>query len=199
LLLILGMVTVIGLVVVVIRMIITWPRHIGSRPRVRRLRLLVVLGLLAYCALPYTPFALRHKFSFMRGFEKYAKANVDISAIQAWLAEIDPNEFDKDDGDAWQKRHEAALQLPAIARLAGDARLRVVVSGEEQGRPMVYLCWFSWLRGSWGVAVGHEDMEIPYTESPFWHYDASGNKTYREHGEYRSQIAPGAYVWADLD
>jgi hypothetical protein len=194
-----------GLPALVIRMIISWPKHIRSRRRLWALRLLLVPGLLAYCAVWFTPLPPSPRRAFIRGFEKYMKGNVDVPAIQTWLSTLDPNVPSdlslSEEGEFRVFPEEDTPPIPCpecILRLepkhADLARL-------QSGRLHVQLYWGAFWSAGRGLVVGDKEMEIPQTEPPGWYYYPPDTREERIRipGRYCSPLAPGAYVWYEIE
>ena len=57
---------------------------------------------------------------------------------------------------------------------------------DDDKHPKARLWWGSGFLGSWGLVVGHEEMETP--ESDLSRY-----------GEYRQEIDKGAYIWYGIE
>lgn len=50
----------------------------------------------------------------------------------------------------------------------------------------------------WGVAVGHPEMAVPATQPREKEILPNGQVLYHS-GEYRLPLAPGAYVWHNIE
>ncbi|MCX5643489.1 MAG: hypothetical protein NTZ17_02215 [Phycisphaerae bacterium] len=169
------------LVVLLTRMLVTWPRHIhGWR------RLLLAWGTpLAVFAivfvLPFIAHTINPMGAFMSGFTKHVQRRADIPAVQAWLDTLDRKSL----ADPKQQSRITTDEsnLPASVR-----RLRAwhtSVSLDDKGRPMIRLLWGSGVMGGWGLVVGHREMAVPPSDLS-------------RYGEYREPVAPGAYIWHEI-
>jgi hypothetical protein len=65
----------------------------------------------------------------------------------------------------------------------------------ETGRPKIRLTWGGAL-GHWGVEIGPEDMPIPETLPR--RRNVIYGQVFWDEGEYRLPLAPGAYVWYEI-
>ena len=170
----------------------------------------LVLLLVLWAAGAASPFLrLGPSGAMMRvwGFYRYARIKTDVPAIQAWLDTLDPNDC-RDQSLEERIAPTARLNdppkfIPWPSCLLGLRSEHVYsrLLKDNDGRPMIRLCWGSGMAGTWGIVVGNKDMEIPKTQEPYWKEYQSGGKQdrLREHGEYRRPLAPGAYVWTDLE
>lgn len=113
---------------------------------------------------------------FMRGFERWTTENVNIDAIQDWLA----SEGAAHAGQTYDRDSLGALP-PCLAQLK-PWHVRF-----QNGRDCltVELSWGSERASHRGVVVGPPDVALPLTPT-----------TVREAGrsEYRRAVAPGVYV-----
>ena len=77
----------------------------------------------------------------------------------------------------------------------------MAVAWDDAGRANVRMMWGGGFIGHWGLVVGHRDMEIPETELPGRRVNAQGARRSElaMYGECRLPLAPGAYVWSDLE
>jgi len=171
-----------------VRVLAFWPRHIGSRTRLRMMQIGAAAGLVACVGLPFAGIMPLGYQTYTWGFRQYAQANIDVPAVQRWLAALEPGTCT---GGPMERREwrNASLDWPkSIVRCDPD---RITLSLDEEGAPLVRLTWIgfdSW----WGVVVGRADMEIPETQPP------TRGRLY-EQGEYRLPVAPGAYVWHNIE
>jgi len=181
------------LVAATVRVLAFWPRHIGSRTRLRMMQIGAAAGLVACVGLPFAGIMPLGYQTYTWGFRQYAQANIDVPAVQRWLAALEPGTCT---GGPMERREwrNASLDWPkSIVRCDPD---RITLSLDEEGAPLVRLTWIgfdSW----WGVVVGRADMEIPETQPRKKEILPSGHEFYNE-GEYRLPLAPGAYVWHNI-
>lgn len=168
------------LVALLVRMLVVWPRHIHG---FRRLLLAWGAFLAAVAILFILPFVARRlspRDTFMAGFTRYVQGRADIPAVQAWLDTLDRASM------ADPKRQSGVANeanLPQCVR-----RLKAwhtMATLDDKGRPMIRLMWGSGMMGSWGLVVGHQEMETPPSD-------------FARYGEYRTSVAPGAYVWREI-
>ncbi|OHB65002.1 MAG: hypothetical protein A2Y77_07100 [Planctomycetes bacterium RBG_13_62_9] len=182
------------LLILIFRLGVSWPKHIRDRSRLWRLRGLVIAGLGAYAGLFFMPI-FSSQDAFTLGLKKYAQANVDIPAIQAWLRTVDPKDCwgDRLDIriDALSEAEQAtwpeaikSLKPPCIVNLYLDADRRPVVRLEWGGFDEAY-----------GIVVGSIDWEIP--ETRLGREETTNESTFHK-PDYTRPLAPGAYVWYDV-
>jgi len=184
------------------RILVSWPKYIHNRKRLRMLQVAVVLGLTAYLGLPFTGVVPPGYKTHTWGFRRYARAHADIPAMRTWLSTLDPNicgsvsiEIGADQGESSNPVVTEA-DLPAAVL---DLKPRSVeLSLDTMKRPMVCLLWNPGMMGSWGLTVGHEAMEVPETQRTTKRTRPDGQMFY-DYGQYRLPVGPGAYVWFDLE
>ncbi len=171
------------LLVLVIDAASRW-RRLSGHARLRRLLpaavccALVTSFTLGFVGVVPPPFDV-----YMKGFARYARSRTDVPAIQNWLGTLDPNEYvgAMDPGGIPVAPEE---HPPAITRLKAMRRPHGVrVGRDDTGALMVRLTWGGGMIGHWGILVGAERMESPPA---------------LEMTVYQS-LAPGAWVWYDLD
>jgi len=178
------------LVVLLLRIIISWPKHIQNKRTLLLLRVFVIVGFAVYLILPFTPIRPSGMRIYVAGFSRYIEANADISEIRGWLGTLKPEDcvvynIITSDGS----RRSSPKDLPkqewpkVIAKL--DPRI-VRLSVDDDKHPKARLWWGGGLLGSWGLVVGHEEMVTP--ESDLSRY-----------GEYRQEIYKGAYIWYAIE
>jgi hypothetical protein len=168
------------LVALLVRMLAVWPRHIRG---FRRLLLAWGISLAALAILFVLPFGARGLIpsdTFMSGFTRYVQGRADIPAVQAWLDALDRASL----ADPRRQSEVAsdANMPPSVRRLKA---WHTMVTLDDKGRPMVRLMWGSGMMGSWGLVVGHREMQTPPSDLA-------------RYGEYRASVAPGAYVWREI-
>jgi hypothetical protein len=178
-------------VVLLLRMIVSWPKYIENRRRLQLLRLLVIAGLGVYSVLPFTSLLPSGIDIYMRGFRHYVEANVNIAGIRNWLGTLRLedcvvyNITNAQNGTKSSSPKELQKQEwpEVIAKL--EPRY-VTLSVDDDEHPEVRLNWGSGFLGSWGLTVGNKAMHTPESDiSP--------------HGEYREEIRKGAYIWYGMD
>ncbi len=176
-----------------VRMLAIWPRHIHGWRRL----VPAWAGSLAGAAACLVAWALLlgpGYRPFTWGFRDYARANVDVASIQGWLVSVDPNACTGRwlSEDEWQAARE---DWPAtITRLCPRY---IALDRDAEGRPMIRAGRVAF-DAMWGVAVGHPEMVVPATQQREKEVLASGHVLYRS-GEYRLPLAPGAYVWHNIE
>ncbi|RPJ18909.1 MAG: hypothetical protein EHM35_21340 [Planctomycetaceae bacterium] len=168
--------TVIFLPVLARRTVVRW-RKLSGRERVLSSLLMVLLAAfvasfgLGFAGVTPSPFDM-----FLRGFTRYVESRTDVSAIQAWLGMLDPNEYTDKYGARTERHFTGSEQPPCVARLhAGGAR----VQPDDKGRLMLRTIWGGGLIGHWGIEVGGKSMEPP-PDSEVIGYQP---------------LAPGAWIW----
>jgi hypothetical protein len=182
------------LLLVLARILVFWPGHVRDRKKLRKLQVGVILGLVIYLGLPFTGLLPPGYKTHTWGFRKHVGANVDVHAIQQWLGTVDPNACA--DGPAWTTEWRAQrADWPEPVMRMNPQSVTLALDGE--GRPTIRLAW-SGLDEFWGLAVGHAQMEIPQTQARTKEVLPGGRVSY-DNGEYRLPVAPGAYVWHNIE
>jgi len=181
--------TLCGLVLL-LRMIVSWPKYIENKRRLLLFRLLVIIGLGSYLVLPFTPLKSPGMHIYIKGFRHYIEAKADVAGIRSWLASLGPEDcvvYNITLSGGRKASNPKDLQKHEWPRVVGHLKPRyVTLSLDDDRRPMVRLNWGSGFLGSWGIVVGHEMMPTPESDlSP--------------HGEYRKEISKGAYIWYGMD
>ncbi len=182
------------LIALIVRIVVSWPKHIHDSRRLLRLRLSVILGLVLYAGLHFVPLPPNVEDPFLLGYREYARPRVDVTGIQAWLATLDPNEWIQRGSNGRLDYSVIEANRPAWSQIVLDLKPDVVRPFlDDRGRPAVSLSW-SRVHDSWGVGIGHPEMEIkprPKTQS-------GSDAVFREREPYRLLLASGAYVWHEL-
>jgi hypothetical protein len=161
-----------------------WRRHILDRGRLTRLRLLTILGTVAYLILPFTRLGLPPYTTFTKGFRKYVLVNVNLNAMRTWLSMVDPKKcsdyvYDLTSGatieDWWRDAEPWAKTVTPLNPLSA------ILLPDSGGHPAICIRWFGLFNG-WGLVVGSKEMQ----RAP------SG---FSQYSEYRLPLDSGAYVW----
>ena len=171
------------LVVLVLRVALSWPKHILGRKRLRTLQGLALGSVVLYGGAFFMGLP-RFGDTFVLGFRKYAQANVDVAGVRAWLSTVDPEDC---------PGNEVLMPpdgLPQAIRLLKPEYMSLYLDANH--RPVVRFGWAR-LDGAWGIVVGDAEMETPKPQPP--RTEIVGGTTLREYDAYRLAIAPGAYVW----
>jgi len=196
---------VVCIVLFLVRMIIIWPRHIRPWPRLLLSWAIVIGGICLWIG-PFFIHVLPGPFQrYACGLRRHVQATTDIEAIQSWLSTLDPNNIQ----GKWLdmniqpdvRREYTSRIIPAPNAII---RLRPKISRfelDDSGRPMIRLMWGSGVMGSWGYIFGDKDVEIPETELPGHKEIRSGRNMQSSYGSSKTRlpIAPGVYVWYDLE
>ena len=149
--------------------------------------LATILCVIACLVLPFTRFRPPVYMAMMYGFRDYARANVDVEAVQAWLKTLDPKictgqyNYELNSGctiECWWP--DAAPWAKGVTPANPDfATLHL----DEGGRPMIRIMWLGmFMSRDYGLVVGDEQMETPRPD-------------FFGHREYRMPLAPGAWIW----
>ncbi len=165
--------------VLVTRAIVTWRRRTQAGRRWIVLWVVLAGGFIIPYGLGLAGLTLSPFDMYVRGFTQYAQHRVDVGAIRGWLDTLDPNDPAGENGTMYGQLAESE-RPPCIAGLAPGI---VFLEPDNAGRPMVRLLWGSGFIGSWGFAVGREDMP-----TPTFHRLADGERYY--------PLGPGTYVWS---
>lgn len=168
-------------VVLLVRMLVVWPRRLRRWLHVFLAWGIVVAVFAAGFVLPFRLPIARSWEAFMAGFQRYVQRRVDVPAVQDWLATIEP-------GPVLPGRTEpdiAVEEKDLPPSIAGLKAWGWQMDFDEANRPMIRLTWGSGVMGGWGLVVGHKEMAPPPSD-------------FSQYGEVRQTIAPGAYVWYDV-
>lgn len=195
-------VVLVCLIVLTIRMGIVWPRRIGSRRKSWTLRLCILAALAGYLALPFTLPARILPPGYIAGFRRYVQKSVDVQSVQQWLKRQDPNDCLGQTFHLGGKGQTGPVWLDTIAWPEAITHLDPFMVGfgqDEGGRLTIRLVWAPFV-GTWGIEIGPEDMEIPKTQERIERWYGPPGRTQVQHdpGEYRLPLAPGAYVWHEI-
>ncbi len=188
----LALLVFIWLWVLAIRMFFTWPRRAQSFKRLVLAWAAAGIGTVSCPVLCFMLSPCHHKV-FTWGFREYARAHADIQAIQDWLKTVDP---DAAMGmSQWTRWRELRSDWPeTIVRLDPE---HLALTLDTEGRPKVSIGW-SAIDLAWGLTVGHEAMPIPQTQPRVKERLPAGHVTYNP-GRYYLPLAPGAYVWHNIE
>ncbi len=167
-------------VVVLVRLLVIWPRHIRGRRLLATWGFIVVVFVTAF-VLPFTLDMYNPVARYMSGFKRHVERRVDIPAVQTWLATLEPSPLQP--GRAHPDIPVEESDLPASIADLNAWGWRMEFDDEE--RPRIRLMWGSGIMRSWGLVVGDKDMETPPSDLS-------------RYGEYRLPVAPGAYVWREI-
>jgi hypothetical protein len=167
---------VIFLPVLAIRSVISW-RRLPRGEKVFSSSLMVALAALeASFGLGFTGITPSPFDMFLRGFTRYVASRADVTAIQAWLSTLDPNEYTDKYGSMTEKRFTESEQPPCLVRLHAKGP---AVRPDDKGHLMLRAIWGGGLIGHWGIEVGDKSMEPP-PDSEIYGY---------------RPLAPGAWIW----
>lgn len=185
------------LVVLIARMVRTWPKHIAKRGRLWLLRLGALGGLVALLVVPFTPLRPPGPSGYAHGFRRYVLGKVDIVEVQTWLSTLGAEVYTHGpvrvrrgeecpvwpDTTDWPPSLTRLNPVQAYVRMTADRRL------------MIRLAWVTpW--DKWGIEIGPADMPIPKSQPRT--RDTSYKQVVWNDGEYRLRMAPGAYVWHEI-
>ena len=184
----LGPLALICLIALFLRMRTLWPEHISSRRKVLALQALVGIGLLSYLVSPFLPIRPPGYRIFMSGFVRYVETNADMKSIRSWLDTLEPGvctgttiDLRGAQGSGRGNWPNTIAWSPAVTCF--DPAY-AVLSLDEARHPTIRLEWGG-VFGHWGFVVGGEKMQTPASDLS-------------EHGEYRLPLAPGVYVWHEI-
>ena len=171
------------LLVLILRIIISWPKHIQNKHRLLVLRLIVIIGVGGYLIFPFTLFKQPGCVAFTSGFKKYVENKTSIEEIRTWLGTLSPEECN---GKSFELSYDGGISNPEWPdeidwpeSLTCFAPHYINLSLDGTGHPKIRLTWGGSALAHWGLVIGGEGMIIP---SP-------GTL------EYRLEICKGAYVW----
>ncbi|MBN1506885.1 MAG: hypothetical protein JW955_08565, partial [Sedimentisphaerales bacterium] len=148
----------------------------------------VVLSLVAYGGLHFVRLPGEYNEPFLLGYREYARTDIDVPAIRAWLDTQDPNAYRGARIDLYALTDEQKASLPqAITSLKP---YWVEFFRDAHNHWAIRLDW-GHVNDDWGVEIGRPDMEIPQTTL------AKEEERYREFSipTRRLPLPPGAYVW----
>ena len=188
----LGAVSLVLVVLLAVRVLIVRPKRIENRRRFVAAALFLSIVLVVWIALPFMGLWSPGYKPFTSGFREYVQMNVNLGVVREWLTAQDPNlctgQMIDVSGPNWSASRwpDTTIWASAITQLNPHY---VQLAKTETGRPKIRLTWGGVL-GHWGVEIGPADMEMPRMS------DGKGNV--EEEDEYRLPLAPGAYVWHEL-
>lgn len=183
----LGLLVAGWLLAMVLRMLLGWPRRIHGLGRLLAAWALTVIGVAVFVLVSsaYRPAGYT---VFLRGFRVYVQDHLDVPAIQEWLEAVDPNSYDGavNEPTQWLKQRsdwpDAILNLdPSYATLTRD----------KDGRPSLRVGWMA-IDAEWGFTIG------PATPASREQAPSEGGLQYHD-ADYRLPLAPGAYVWRNME
>ncbi len=197
-----GILLVVWFCALLVRMLTGWLVHVRSRRRLVLLCALTLVALAAWVGAPFADLWPPGYAAFTHGFRRHMQTNGDLGAIRDWLTTLDPSTCTRKDinlytGNDLKSHWPNTMAWPeAITRF--DPHY-VQLAKTETGRPKVRLTWGGAL-GHWGVEIGPEDMPIPETlETTREEYGPPDRRqVFYTPGEYRLPLAPGAYVWYEI-
>lgn len=199
---VMGCILLLWLFLLPVQIVLGWPKHVKSRRKLVVLYLLVSLGLVVWIALPFTGLWPPGYEMFTDGFGHYLRAEMDLAAVRDWLSSLDPRTYD---GQHFDLSVRSGLGTSWPDRIAWPAAITrfdphyVQFNKTEAGRLKIRLTWGGAL-GHWGVEIGPQDMEIPPSqERQREKVGPPGHESWFDGtGEYRLPLAPGAYVWHEI-
>lgn len=178
------------LLALLLRMFISWPRHIQNKHRLLLLRILVIVCLGGYLTLPFTPIKPPGYKTYSKGFIKYVESNADIEAIRDWLGTLKPEdclEYHIVSTSDVRRQEGGPKELvkkawPKIITPLDPGHVTLLL--DENNQPIVRLTWGGAF-GHWGFVVGDEKMPTPGSDLS-------------RYGEYRQEIRKGVYIWYEI-
>jgi hypothetical protein len=180
------------LVLLAVRVLVVWPQRIENRRRFVAAVAFLSLVLVVWIALPFMGLWSPEYDPFTSGFREYVRANVNLGVVREWLNAQDPNLCTGRMIEV-SGTYRSALRWPettvwasAITQLNPHY---VQLDKTETGRAKIRLTWGGAL-GHWGVEIGPADMAMPRM--------SDGKSNVEEEDEYRLPLAPGAYMWHEL-
>ena len=169
------------ILVLIIRMIVSWPKYISGKGKLFSLIILVNICLFAYLTFPFLPIAPSPGRMYIAGFEGYVKKNADIDAIRMWLNSLNREDF-REYERRTKERYKALEKQDRPAAVSYLKPRSAVLSWDGNYKPKVGLSWGSGVVGPWGFVVRSEDAPTPASELSY-------------SGEYRHEIQDGVYAW----
>ena len=169
--------------ILLFRLSVTWSKRISDRKKRWMLRGLAI----AVLGLYWGVFRVTLRSSgdaFTLGLQEYARANVDVPAIQAWLRTVDPKDCL---GDTLRVRIEGLPE--AIKSLKPQwASLHL----DTSRLPAVRFAWGG-LDEEYGVVVASIGTDVLRT--PPAQEEATDPNAFYQHAHYMRPLAPGACVY----
>lgn len=198
----LGILLVVWFFALLVRMLTAWLTHIRSWRRLVLLCTLTLIALAAWVGAPFSDLWPPGYVTFCHGFKRYVQANADLGAIRGWLNTLDPNtctgeDIDLYNGSVGKVRWPNTMAWPSALTRFDPHYVQLMKA--DAGRPKIRLTWGGAL-GHWGVEIGPEDMPIPETvERTREEYGPPDHRqVFYTPDEYRLPLAPGAYVWYEI-
>jgi hypothetical protein len=179
------------LLILLFRLCVTWSKRITDRKRRWMLRGLVIAILGLYGGVLRATIRSSGE-AFTLGLQEYARANVDVPAIQAWLGTVDPRDCL---GDMLKLNIET---LPEAEQAQWPEAVRslkpqlVSLHLDASRRPVVRLEWGGFDE-EYGIVVGSLDTEVLKTRST--REDVTDPKVFHQYAHCTRPLAPGACVY----
>ncbi len=194
------------LLAILICVVWRWPRHIDHRVKLLVLLIVTIAVSVVWAGYLFLRLGPPGYMAYTWGLRTYARKHVDVAGVRVWRSSLDPNACE---GVLIRIRIDDNGNPKPVLRSTGeDAELPecilclepryIRLSLDAQQRPIVRLTWGSGFLGTWGVSVGHEQMEVPKTQ-PRTKEVLFNGQVFLNAGEYRLPLAPGAYVWHALE
>ena len=144
---------------------------------------LLIVGLVVYLGLPFTPIGPSGMNMYIAGFSKYVRANADIEGIRDWLDTLDPEDFVEYSRYDNRPTYSKELQGEEWPEVIANIKPRYVrLSLDNDNKPQVRLNWGSGFLGTWGFVVGNENLPTPASDLSWG-------------GEYRQEMYKGVYAF----
>jgi hypothetical protein len=185
-------------VVLAVQVLIVWRKRIESRRRFIAAALSLSIVLVVWIALPFMGLWPPGYEPFTSGFREYVRANVNLAVVREWLNAQDPNLFTGRMIEVADPIRFTSCWPDTVVWASAITQLNphyVQLDKTETGRPKIRLTWGGAL-GHWGVEIGPEDMPIPETLPR--RRNVIYGQVFWDEGEYRLPLAPGAYVWYEI-
>jgi hypothetical protein len=179
------------LLILLFRLTVTWSKRITDRKRRWMLRGLVIALLGLYGGV-FRATIRSSGEAFMLGLQEYARANVDVPAIQAWLRTVDPKDCLGDQLRIPIEAMSKAEQARWPEAIKSLKPMEVGLYLDSARRPVVRLIWGGFDE-DYGVVVGNVDMEVIGTQPA--QAEATYPSAFYEHAHYMRPLAPCAYVY----
>jgi len=179
------------LLILPLRMIISWPEHIQDKRKLLSLCVLVIIvvTVIVYLGAPFKRIGPSGGKAYAYGLKKHMEARADIEAIRGWLSTLSPKDCTGEEIKVYvEEKGSYKLKWPEKIDWHDSITCfeprYVNLSLDNNNHPMICLTWRGY-HTRYGIVVDGQGMDIPAS-------DFSGDID-----KYRLELCKGAYVWFD--
>lgn len=113
------------------------------------------------------------------GVVRRLEMRTSIAAIQTWVESLEPRNYPGNLPSGHQSRSLSKEQQPQVLKCQ-DGMVRLELDAD--GHPRVRLSWYGGKGGTWGLTIGHREMNTPPSDPNIY-------------GEKHTELRPGVYFW----